>query len=89
MRLDAFLKRVGLIRQRTVAKQLCDAGVVSVDGKRARAGKEIDVGRAIALDLDDEFIEVEVLDLPARNYKRKAGEVFYRVLIQERKDPLS
>jgi ribosomal 50S subunit-recycling heat shock protein len=89
LRLDAFLKRVGLIRQRTVAKQLCDAGAVSVDGKRAKAGKEIGVGRTIALDLDGEFIEVEVLDLPAKNYKRKAGEIFYRVIVQECKDPLS
>jgi ribosomal 50S subunit-recycling heat shock protein len=89
LRLDTFLKRVGLVKQRAVAKQLCESGAVSVDGKRAKAGKEIGVGRTIALDLDNEFIEVEVLDLPAKNYKRKAGEIFYRVTAQERKDPLA
>jgi ribosomal 50S subunit-recycling heat shock protein len=89
LRLDVFLKRVGLIKQRTGARQLCDNGAVSVDGKRAKAGKDIGVGRAIALDLRDEFIEVEVLDIPERNYKRKGGEAFYRILAREPKDPLS
>lgn len=89
MRLDVFLKRVGLIKQRTGAKRLCDNGGVSVDGKRAKAGKAIDVGCAIALDLRDEFIEVEVLDIPERNYKRRGGEAFYRIITREPKDPLS
>jgi ribosomal 50S subunit-recycling heat shock protein len=89
LRLDVFLKRVGLIKQRTGARQLCDEGAVSVDGKRAKAGKDIGIGRAIALDLRNEFIEIEVMDLPERNYKRKGGEAFYRVMARELKDLLS
>ena len=89
MRLDVFLKRTGLIKQRSLAKEICDRGSVRVDGRKAKAGKEIDRGRIIALDLRDEFLEFEVLSLPARNYKRKAGEECYRVIDRETRDPFS
>ena len=68
---------------------MCDRGAASVDGKKAKAGKEIGVGRIIALNLRDERIELEVTGLPARNYKRKAGEAFYDILKHESRDPLS
>ena len=89
MRLDIFLKRVGLVKQRTLAKQVCDGGVVSVDGKKAKAAKEIAVGRTIELDLRSESLEIEVLDLPNRNYKRKTGEAFYKIIKHRPKAPLS
>ena len=89
MRLDVFLKRVGLIKQRTLAKQICDRGAVKVDGRKAKAGKEIGVGRTIEVRLRDEQIELRVADMPTRSYKRKAGEAFYDILKYERSDPLS
>ena len=89
MRLDVFLKKTGLIKQRSLAKEICDRGSVSVDGRKAKAGKEIDCGRVITLDLRDEFLEIEVLSLPARIFKRKAGEECYKVIDREHRDPLS
>jgi ribosomal 50S subunit-recycling heat shock protein len=89
LRLDIFLKRTGLIKQRSLAKEICDRGSVSVDGRKAKAGKEIDCGRVITLDLRDEFLEIEVLSLPGRNYKREAGEGCYKTIEREHRDPLS
>jgi ribosomal 50S subunit-recycling heat shock protein len=89
LRLDVFLKRTGVIKQRSLAKEICDRGFVRVDGRKARAGRQIDCGRIITLDLRDEFLELEVLSLPARNFKRKAGEGCYRVIDRERRDPFS
>ncbi|MFH1313242.1 MAG: S4 domain-containing protein [Candidatus Eisenbacteria bacterium] len=88
MRLDIFLKRTGLIKQRSLAKEICDRGSVGVDGRKAKAGKEIDCGRIITLDLRDEFLEIEVLSLPGRNCKRKDGEECYRIIDREHRDPL-
>ena len=88
MRLDVFLKRVGLVKQRTLAKQICDKGAVSVDGRKAKAGKEITCGQVISVNLQDEFVEIEVLDFPGRSYKRNAGETFYKILKHERTSPL-
>ena len=86
MRLDVFLKRVGLVKQRTQARRVCDLGRVTVDGNKAKAGKEIDAGRVLGLDLPREFIEINVLGLPDRNFKRQQGEAFYRVVRHEQKD---
>lgn len=86
MRLDVFLKRVGLIKQRSLAKEICDEGLVSMDGRAAKAGKEVGPGRVIEIDLETERIEIEVLDLPSRNYKREKGRVFYRKIEHEYKD---
>jgi len=89
LRLDVFLKRVGLVKQRTQAKLICDRGRVTVDGNKAKAGKEIGAGRVICLDLSQEYIEINVLELPDRNFKRQQGEAFYRVVRHEEKDRYS
>jgi ribosomal 50S subunit-recycling heat shock protein len=86
LRLDVFLKRVGLVKQRTRAKLICDSGRVTVDGGKSRAGKEIGAGRVIGVDLSREYIEIEVLSLPDRSFKRQQGEAFYRVMRHEQKD---
>jgi ribosomal 50S subunit-recycling heat shock protein len=46
MRLDQFLKLSRLIKQRSVAKWACDAGRVSMLGRKAKAGTVIKVGDA-------------------------------------------
>ena len=89
MRLDVFLKRVGLVKQRTQAKLICDRGRVTVDGNKAKAGKEIGAGGGVGLDLSQEYIEINVLELPDRNFKRQQGEAFYRVVRHEEKDRYS
>jgi len=89
LRLDIFLKRVGLVKQRTQAKLICDRGRVTVDGNKAKAGKEIGAGRVIGLDLSREYIEINILELPDRNFKRQQGEAFYRVVRHEEKDRYS
>jgi ribosomal 50S subunit-recycling heat shock protein len=86
VRLDVFLKRVGLIKQRSLAKEICDGGRVSMDGRVAKAGKEVGPGRLVGIDLETERLEIEVLDLPSRNYRREKGRVFYRIIEHEYKD---
>ena len=89
MRLDIFLKRVGLIKQRSLAKDICDQGLVKMDGRTAKAGKEVGAGRLLEVDLATERMEIEVLDLPARNYKQADGRAFYRIIEHEYKDRYS
>ena len=38
MRLDKYLKVSRLIKRRTVAKEACDGGRVSLNGRQAKAG---------------------------------------------------
>lgn len=70
MRLDLFLKAARLIKRRTVAKEVCDAGCVTVNGRPAKAGSEVRAGDLLELDLRDRFLRLRVLALPQN---RQAG----------------
>jgi ribosomal 50S subunit-recycling heat shock protein len=49
LRLDLFLKRCGLVKRRTQAKELCDAGGVAVNGREAKASREVLPGDVLHL----------------------------------------
>lgn len=51
MRLDLFLKETRLIKRRTIAKELCDAGKVSVNNKISKPSAEVKEGDVITLKL--------------------------------------
>ena len=86
MRLDLFLKRTGLIKQRASAKEACEKGLVRMDGRGAKAGKLVAAGSLLTLEVADGFLEIEITGLPLRNYKRTDGEAFYRVREKRHKD---
>ena len=44
MRLDKYLKVSRIIKRRTVAKEACDNGRVSINGKVAKSSSEVKVG---------------------------------------------
>ncbi len=64
MRLDKFLKVSRIIKRRSVAKDICDGGKVSLNGKMAKPGVEIKAGDILELDFGSKKIKVEVLDTP-------------------------
>lgn len=63
MRLDKYLKVSRLIKRRTVANEACDSGLISVNGRPARASYEVKVGDQIALRLGAREVTVEVLSV--------------------------
>ena len=56
MRIDKFLKVSRLIKRREIAKQLCDASKVSINGKIAKASSEINEGDEIKLILGSKYV---------------------------------
>ena len=85
MRLDLFLKTSRLVKRRTVAQELCDAGRVLVNGQAAKPAKEIRPGDRLALSYATRTLEVEVLTVPpsSRNVKMPPEEL-YRVTADRR-----
>lgn len=72
MRLDLFLKLSRLCPRRTVAQQLCDAGVVLLNGRRAKAGHAVKVGDELMIRRSDRQTIARVQRLPAtRNVSRR------------------
>ena len=63
MRLDKYLKVSRLIKRRTVANEACDSGLVSVNGRPARASHEVKEGDQITLRLGAREVTVEVLSV--------------------------
>lgn len=61
MRLDKFLKVSRLIKRRTVANEACDAEMVSVNGKPARASYDVKVGDEIEINMGKSPLKIRVL----------------------------
>lgn len=64
MRLDKWLKVARIIKRRTVAKEVCDAGRVYVNGRPAKAGTELKIGDEVSLTLGQRTVKVRVLATP-------------------------
>ena len=65
MRLDLFLKWSRVVLRRTLAKETCDAGRVTVNGQEARAGREIRVGDTISIRLPRRQLKLRVRSIPS------------------------
>lgn len=63
MRLDKYLKVSRLIKRRTVANEACDNGLITVNGKVARASYDVKVGDAITMRFGTRCVSVEVLQV--------------------------
>jgi len=80
MRLDRYLKLSRLIKQRSVAKWACDAGRVSILGRKAKAGTKIKVGDELTISLRDRTLRVKVLEVPSGNVSRERSRTLYELL---------
>jgi ribosomal 50S subunit-recycling heat shock protein len=79
VRLDKYLKVSRIIKRRTVAKEVCDAGRISVNGRPAKAGTEVKPGDKLAIGFGSRRLEVEILAVP-ETVRAEAARDLYRVL---------
>ena len=79
MRIDKFLKNSRLIKRRTVAKDACDQGRVSVNGKLAKAGTEVKVGDIIHIVFGNRSVSAKVLEL-TESCKKEAATKMYEII---------
>ncbi|HEX8709669.1 MAG TPA: RNA-binding S4 domain-containing protein [Pyrinomonadaceae bacterium] len=81
MRLDLFLKASRLVPRRTVAQQLCEAGLVSVNGIAAKSSRAVQVGDEISLRRRQRLLSIRVLAAPAaRQTSRNDAPGLYEIL---------
>lgn len=60
MRLDKYLKVSRIIKRRSVANEVCDAGHVTVNGKVARASYDIKADDIIEIRFGEKTIKAKV-----------------------------
>lgn len=76
MRLDKYLKTARIIKRRTVAKEACDQGKVTINDKIAKAGENVSVGDKISIRFGTGQKTVEVLEVRENVRKDLAGEMY-------------
>lgn len=79
MRLDKFLKVSRIIKRRSLAKEICNGGRVTVNGRTGKAGSEIKPGDVLELDFGTKRLKVEIMDTPATVRTDQAKDL-YKVL---------
>jgi len=79
MRVDDFLSTVGVIKRRTIDKQLADAGMIEVKGNKAKAAYVVKVNDIIVIK-GASGRAVEVLALPGGSVPKTDREKYFREL---------
>jgi ribosomal 50S subunit-recycling heat shock protein len=76
MRLDQFLSDMGIIKRRTVAKEMADSGLIKIGGLKAKPAHTVKAGDIISIG-GGHPITVEVLKIPVGNVRKdQRGEYF-------------
>ena len=87
MRLDLFLKWSRVILRRTLAKEVCDAGRVTVNNFESRAGREIHVGDMVEIDFPRRRMKFRVLSIPLHAPGKDGAKEMLEILESRRTDP--
>ena len=61
MRLDKYLKVSRIIKRRTVANEVCDAGHVSVSGRVVKASYDVNEGDILEIQFGEKITKYKVL----------------------------
>jgi ribosomal 50S subunit-recycling heat shock protein len=85
MRLDLFLKWSRIVLRRTLAKAICDAGRVNINGNEARAAHLVRVGDTIAVRLPRRRVTFRVRSIPAHPPGKEGGREMLE-LLEDRRD---
>jgi len=81
VRIDRFLFFIRLLKSRTLAQTLIDAGHVRIDGKRVEKPSEsVRIGSVIAFPLYDQVRVLRVLSLPNRRGPAAEARACYQEL---------
>ncbi len=79
MRLDKFLKVSRVIKRRTLAKEICDRRRVSVNGRLAKAGTEINSGDILEINFGHRVLKLEVVSIQG-NVPAKLADELYKII---------
>jgi len=79
MRLDKYLKVSRIIKRRTVAKEVCDAGRILVNGRPAKPGTDIAAGDRLTISYGGKTTVAEVL-IVAETMRADQSDTMYKII---------
>lgn len=79
MRLDKYLKVSRIIKRRTVAKEACEGGRVSINGKVAKPSTEVKVDDIIEIQFASKILKARITNV-ADHVKKDDAKSMYEIL---------
>lgn len=79
MRIDDFLSTIGVIKRRTVAKDLGVGGLLEVNGRRVKPAYDVQVGDVIRIK-GSRPAALEVLAIPMGSVPKDGRSAYFRPL---------
>ena len=76
MRIDKYLKVSRLIKRRSVANEVADAGRISVNGRPVKASYTVKMGDVIEVSLGNRQLKARVLSIEIPKGKDVAREMY-------------
>ncbi|OLS03008.1 RNA-binding S4 domain-containing protein [Tissierella creatinophila] len=79
MRIDKFLKNSRIIKRRTIAKEACEQGKVTINGKTAKPGDEVKVLDEVTINFGNGSKSFQILEIKENVQKSEATNL-YKIL---------
>lgn len=76
MRLDKYLKVSRIIKRRTLAKEICEGGKVSINGKVAKPATEVAVGDELVIRFPSRTFAVTIVQIRENVPAKEAAELY-------------
>ncbi len=76
MRIDKYLKVSRLVKRRTVANEVADAGRITVNGRPVKASYQVKVGDVVEVEFGNRLMKARVLSLEVPTGKDVAREMY-------------
>lgn len=86
MRLDKYLKVSRIIKRRTVAKEACESGRVSINGKVAKPSTDVKEGDTIEIQFASKYLKARIINIAEHVRKDDAKEMYEILQGEEDKD---
>ena len=77
MRVDDYLSTVGVVKRRTVAKELGVNGLIEANGRRVKPAYEVSVGDIVRIK-GSRPITIEVLAIPGRSVPKEMRSSYFK-----------
>jgi len=81
MRIDDFLSTVGVIKRRTVAKELGVSGLLEVNGRRVKPSYDVRVGDIVRI-RGSRPTALEIIAIPTGSVAKTDRESFFKTLTE-------
>lgn len=76
MRLDKYLKVSRIIKRRTVAKEACEGGRVSINGKIAKPSTDVKENDIIEITFASKTLKAQIINIAEHVRKENAKDMY-------------